>query len=106
MSNSIQSVITFLEETNDPRVAYFSYSVDDTGDYGAIRANKEGLRLYAMELLKKSMEMERRQDSFPLAFSPSEWMVSDAGYDLIAYVQPQYGSRDVILSGVVDKLTS
>ena len=60
MSNSIQSVITFLEETNDPRVAYFSYSVDDTGDYGAIRANKEGLRLYAMELLKKSMEMERR----------------------------------------------
>lgn len=101
MSNSIQSVISFLEETNDPKVAYFSYSVDDTGDYGVIRANKEGLRLYAMELLKKSMEMENKRDGHSLAFSPSEWMVSDAGYDLIAYVEPQYESREDILSDSV-----
>lgn len=98
MSTSIQSVISFLEETSDPSVAYFSYSVDDTGDYGVIRANKEGLRLYAMELLKKSLEMEKKQDGHSLAFSPSEWMVSDAGYDLIAYVQPQYDARAVILA--------
>ena len=98
MSNSTQSVISFLEETNDPKVAYFSWSVDETGDYGVIRANKEGLRLYAMELLKKSMEMETRQDGQSLAFDSHEWVVSDAGYDLIAYVQPQYESRDVILS--------
>lgn len=96
--STIESIIAYLEGSNDPATAYFSYSVDDTGDYGVIKANKEGLRLYAMELLKKSLEMEKKQDGHFLAFQPSEWIVSDAGYDLIAFVEPQYQPRENILS--------
>lgn len=97
MSNSIESVIAFLEETNDPRVAYFSYTTDQAGEAGAISANKEGLRLYALELLKKSLEIERTSRKDSLFFCPHEWMVSETGYHLISSVLPQYTSRDSIL---------
>ena len=97
MSNSIESVIAFLEETNDPRVAYFSYTTDKAGEAGAISANKEGLRLYALELLKKSLEIERTPWQDTLFFCPREWMVSETGYHLISSVLPQHTSRDSIL---------
>ena len=98
MSNSIESVIAFLEETNDPRVAYFSYTSDEAGEAGAISANKEGLRLYALELLKKSLEIERMPEQRSLIFCPREWMVSETGYHLISCVRPQYHSRETILA--------
>jgi hypothetical protein len=98
MTNSLESVIAFLEETNDPRVAYFSYTTDEAGEAGAISANKEGLRLYALELLKKSLDMERRPQQNNLLFCPREWMVSETGYNLISCVRPQYYSRETILS--------
>lgn len=96
--STIESIIAYLSESNDPSTAYFSYSVDDTGDYGVIKANKEGLRLYAMELLQKSLEMEKHQDGDFLPFNSNEWMVSDAGYDLISFVEPHYQARGNILS--------
>ncbi|WP_315824288.1 hypothetical protein [Paraflavitalea speifideaquila] len=95
---TIESVIAFLEETNDPAVAYFSYTTDEAGESGAISANKEGLRLYALELLKKSLEIERIPAQSSLAFCPREWMVSETGYNLINCVRPQYHSRETILS--------
>ncbi len=98
MSNSIESVIEFLEETNDPHVAYFSYTTDEAGESGAISANKEGLRLYALELLKKSLEMEKAPAQSSLMLCPREWMVSETGYQLISCVRPQYHPREVILS--------
>lgn len=98
MTNSIEAVISFLEETNDPRVAYFSYTTDEAGESGAISANKEGLRLYALELLKKSLEMEKMTAPGSLMLCPREWMVSETGYQLISCVRPQYHSRDAILS--------
>lgn len=98
MSNSIESVISFLEETNDPHVAYFSYTTDEAGEAGAISANKEGLRLYALELLKKSLEIERTPRQSSLLFCPREWMVSETGYHLISCVRPQYSTRETILS--------
>jgi hypothetical protein len=97
MPADLETSISFLESTNDPSRAYFSYTVDDSGEYGLIRANKEGLRLYAAELLKKSMEMEERQDGQTLYFGPLEWVVSDAGYDLIAGVAPVYRDRNEAL---------
>ena len=96
MPADLESSISFLESTNDPANAYFSFTVDETGEYGMIKANKEGLRLYAAELLKKSVELEQRQDGQPLFFSRLEWLVSDAGYDLIAGVAPLYQSRSDI----------
>jgi hypothetical protein len=95
---SITSIIDSLEQSNDPAVAYFSFTTDDAGEHGAIRANKEGLRRYAMELLKKSMEVEETHDGKKLCFPPYEWLVSDAGYDLIRSVKPEYRSRTEILS--------
>jgi hypothetical protein len=97
-NNSIESIIAFLEETNDPRIAYFCYTADDTGEAGAISANKEGLRLYALELLKKSLEIERMPEQQKLVFCPREWMVSETGYDLISCVHPLYHSRETILT--------
>ncbi len=100
MSVELEKSISFLESTNDPANAYFSFTVDETGEYGIIKANKEGLRLYAAEMLKKSMELEQKQDGQPLFFGHLEWVVSDAGYDLIAGIAPQYQQRkDIMASG-------
>lgn len=98
MSSDLKSSIAFLEKTNDPANAYFSYTVDDTGEYGVISANKEGLRLYAAELLKKSEMLEDHQDGSPLLFNPMEWVVNEAGYDLIIGVLPQYHTRNEIIA--------
>ena len=98
MPPDLKSSITFLEETNNPANAYFSFTADNAGEYGIIKANKEGLRLYAAEMLKKSLQLEQQQDGEPLFFGHLEWVVSDAGYDLIAGVQPQYRSRQEILA--------
>lgn len=94
----IASIIESLEKTNDPAIAYFSFTADDSGEQGAIRANKEGLRRYALELLKKSLELEERRDGRNLCFPPYEWMISDSGYDLIRAVIPEYKSRTEILA--------
>jgi len=96
MPADLESSISFLESTNDPANAYFSFTVDETGEYGIIKANKEGLRLYAAEMLKKSIELEQKQDGQPLFFGHMEWVVSDAGYDLIAGIAPLYQSRSDI----------
>jgi hypothetical protein len=99
-SPELDSSIHYLEETNNPADAFFSYTVDDTGEYGLIKANKEGLRLYAAEILKKSQELEDAEHADrPLFFSPRQWMFSETGYDLIAGVLPQYCSRREILTG-------
>ena len=100
MSSDLESSIRSIEAANNPDNAYFSYSVDDTGEYGLIKANKEGLRLYAVDLLKKSLVMEHENNQTdPLFFAPREWIYSDTGYNLIAGVLPQYQPRRDILTG-------
>ena len=100
MSSDLETSIRLIEETNNPENAYFSYSVDDSGEFGVIKANKEGLRLYAADLLKKSLEMEEATspNAQPLFFSPRDWMFSETGYNLIAGILPQYESRRQILT--------
>jgi hypothetical protein len=98
MSSDLETSIRQIEETNDPENAYFSYSVDDSGEFGVIKANKEGLRLYAADLLKKSLEMEEEAPTTqPLFFSANDWMFSETGYNLIAGILPQYESRKQII---------
>ena len=110
MSSDLESSIRRIEETNNPDNAYFSYSVDDTGEYGLIKANKEGLRLYAADLLKKSLLLEEEdqeadykganhKEVHPIFFSPKDWIFSETGYNLIAGILPQYESRRNILTG-------
>ena len=103
MSSDLESSIRSIEAANNPDNAYFSYSVDDTGEYGLIKANKEGLRLYAVDLLKKSLVMEdENKQTDPLFFAPREWIYSDTGYNLIAGVLPQYQPRrDILTRGQV-----
>jgi len=99
MSYDLETSIRQIEETNDPENAYFSYSVDDSGEFGVIKANKEGLRLYAADLLKKSLEMEQETPmTQPLFFSAKDWMFSETGYNLIAGIVPQYEQRKEIIS--------
>ena len=93
MPSDLELTIHTLEATNDPSNAYFAFTVDSTGDYGVIKANKEGLRLFAAEMLKKSMLLEERQDGETLFFGNLEWIVSDAGYELITGVEPLYQTR-------------
>ena len=97
MLSPIESYIRFLEETNDKESAYFSFTVDDTGEQGVIKANKEGLRLYAAQLLRKSVEMEEKQDGEPIHLEHPDWLISDAGYDLITGILPRYTNRTEIL---------
>jgi len=101
MPSDLESAIRFLEETNDPATAFFSYTVDSSGEFGLIKANKEGLRLYAAEMLRKARELEENQEKRtdePIHFAPMQWMFSETGYDLIAGVLPQYQTRQEILS--------
>ncbi|HET6256091.1 MAG TPA: hypothetical protein VFE32_18590 [Puia sp.] len=100
--SDLEASIRLIEETNNPETAYFSYSVDDSGEFGVIKANKEGLRLYAADLLKKSLEMEEEAPTTqPLFFSANDWMFSETGYNLIAGILPQYESRkQIILQGL------
>jgi len=100
MSSDLETSIRRIEETNNPDNAYFSYSVDDTGEYGLIKANKEGLRLYAADLLKNSLLLEEddSKEVKPIFFSPKEWMFSETGYNLIAGILPQYQDRRNILA--------
>jgi hypothetical protein len=109
MSSDLETSIRRIEEANNPDNAYFAYSVDDTGEYGLIKANKEGLRLYAADLLKKSLLLEEEdqeanykanhKEVHPIFFSPKDWMFSETGYNLIAGILPQYESRRNILAG-------
>jgi len=101
MPSDLESTIRFLEETNDPATAFFTYTVDPSGEYGLIKANKEGLRLYAAELLRKSEQLEgteEKRPEEPIDFAPLQWMFSETGYDLISGVLPQYQSRQEILA--------
>jgi hypothetical protein len=99
MASQIEKCIGFLEETSDTGSAYFSFTTDDSGEHGIIKANKEGLRLYALELLKKSVEMEKQPDSSDvLFFEDQEWLVDDAGYNLIWGVDPTNETRQQIVS--------
>lgn len=97
MLSPIESYVRFLEETNDKDSAYFSFTVDNSGEQGIIKANKEGLRLYAAQLLRKSIEMEEKQDGQPLHLEHPDWLISDAGYDMITGIEPRYTSRGDIL---------
>jgi hypothetical protein len=98
MSSDLETSIRQIEETNDSENAFFSYSVDDSGEFGVIKANKEGLRLYAADLLKKSLEMEAETSSTqPLFFSAKDWMFSETGYNLIAGILPEHQSRKQII---------
>ena len=101
MPSDLESTIRFLEETNDPATAFFSYTVDSSGEFGLIKANKEGLRLYAAEMLRKAQQIEETEEQKPgepIDFSPLQWMFSETGYDLIAGVLPQYQTRQEIIA--------
>ncbi|HXB09502.1 MAG TPA: hypothetical protein VNW04_20390 [Puia sp.] len=104
MPSDLESTIRFLEETNDPATAFFSYTVDEAGEFGLIKANKEGLRLYAAEILRKSQQLDedgkaREEEPLrPLFFPPAQWMFSETGYDLIAGVLPRRQGRHEILT--------
>jgi hypothetical protein len=97
MPSQIESCIGILTDSCDTNSAYFSFTTDDSGEHGVIRANKEGLRLYAAELLRKSVEMEK--DPNPnevLFFDEFDWLVDDAGYNLIWGVDPTLQTRQEI----------
>ncbi|HEY4335259.1 MAG TPA: hypothetical protein VGM89_05160 [Puia sp.] len=100
MPSDLELTIRFLEETNDPATAFFTYTVDPSGESGLIKANKEGLRLYAAEILRKSQQLEQTEEQKPeepMPFAPLQWMFSETGYDLISGVLPQYQSRREII---------
>jgi hypothetical protein len=101
MPSDLESTVRFLEETNDPATAFFTYTVDPSGEFGLIKANKEGLRLYAAELLRTSQQLEEAKEEKavqPMHFPCLQWMFSETGYDLISGVLPQYRTRQEILS--------
>jgi hypothetical protein len=104
MTSQIETCVGILNESSDTESAYFSFTTDDTGEHGVIKANKEGLRLYALELLKKSVQMENNPDSKQvLFFEEQDWMVDDAGYNLIWGVDPTPATRaEIRANGIVE----
>ena len=98
MIHNFTNLLSALEESCDPSVAYFTYTTDERGERGMIHANKDGLRMYALDLLKKSLQMEERPDGKNLCFKQCDWMINEAGYNLISGVKPEYASRMTILA--------
>jgi hypothetical protein len=103
MNHNFTTLISTLEESCDAGIAYFSYTADERGDRGMIRANKEGLRMYALDLLRKSVQMEEKQDGKNLCFKQCDWVINEAGYNLITGVKPEYASRETILASAYQK---
>jgi hypothetical protein len=100
MPSQIETCVGILNESSDTNSAYFSFTTDNTGEHGVIKANKDGLRLYALELLKKSLVMENDPSSKEvLFFDDYDWLVDDAGYNLIWGVDPTQGTRHEICAG-------
>ena len=59
--DKLQNIITELEKRNDKSKAYFGfYQYGGGEDESCIKANRQGLELYAVELLKAGIEIENR----------------------------------------------
>ena len=57
---NIQNIITELENKNDKEKAYFGfYQCGGGPDESCIRGNRKGIELFAVELLKASIESEK-----------------------------------------------
>jgi hypothetical protein len=86
----LQQIITELETTNSPQEAYFAINTFGGGhDESYIQANKQGLELFAAQLLKASHDFDAAKES-------KEQSVIDLDYEqewidgevIIQYVQP------------------
>jgi hypothetical protein len=89
MPSQLENCIGFLQESSDTGSAYFSFTRDDAGEHRVIKANKAGLRLYAMELLKKSLVLENHPERGDVLLFPDiPSIADDAGCNFIWGVQP------------------
>ncbi|MET0242678.1 MAG: hypothetical protein ABW174_04395 [Flavitalea sp.] len=106
MPVQIEKCIGLLQEETDASKAYFSFTTDDSGEHGLIKANKEGLRLYALELLKMSESMEKtpgKKDM--LFFEDKQWLENDGDYNTVWGVQPVDGPAQTSYQKPVEQLS-
>lgn len=93
--DKLQIIINELEETNSTQDAYFGIFQNGGGpEESYVHANRQGLELFAAEILKASRDFnedakEEEKSTIPLDFE-SEWIY---GLVCIQYVQPYLGSR-------------
>ncbi len=80
----LRAVIQQLKETNLKENAYLGFFYNDDGSETCyMKANKEGLELYATKILEASLEMDRRMfsDKKKEVFNlPSKWFVNDSDF--------------------------
>jgi len=73
----IQNIITELENKNDKEKAYFGfYQYGGGPDESCIRGNRKGIELFAVELLKASLESEKNnyeEEQFSYSEIDIEW---------------------------------
>ncbi len=80
----LRAVIQQLKETNLKENAYLGFFCNDDGSETCyMKANKEGLELYATKILEASLEMDRRMfsDKKKEVFNlPVKWFVNDSDF--------------------------
>ena len=94
----LQKIIDRITETNSKDDAYFGiFRYGGGPDESFIRANKQGLELFAVDLLKASRDTEEiisdpSQNAYTLEFE-EEWIDEDSE-TLLQYVEPSIDKRE------------
>ncbi|GAB3554574.1 hypothetical protein [Spirosoma fluminis] len=93
MNNKLDEWITEIQATTDPEKAYINFFMYGGGtDESAIRANKDGLLLFAQRLIKAANEMDKVAEgqTVPISDDYAEWI--DSGSEIgFHYVQKVSG---------------
>lgn len=92
-------IIKKLEANNSKEQAYFEVSYDDGEENGTyIKANKEGLQLFANELLKVSLNFEEildRKEKTTLIDDANDWLKGLAFFNYIEIISEKPKENEV-----------
>ncbi len=93
----LQKIISELESANPKEDAYFGIFSNGREDESFINANKQGLELFATDLLKASLNAEdllaqNPKSVFPLSYD-EDWIDEESDI-LIQYVEPSIEERE------------
>lgn len=77
-THELDAIIVQFDKTKLSKSGYFRINPDNLHDEGALTANKEGLQLFALELLKTARDADtllgENEEVITKCFSDAEWI--------------------------------
>ncbi len=106
----LNKVIQILEQNSSEEDAYFEFYFEDLPDFETIQANKDGLIVYAISLLKATKQFELRNlqreegdiDNL-IKFEIGAWYANES--DSLPYIKPIFQKRNEIVKPQIYKAT-